>query len=261
MAGVSLDPRAATGFAAAAEAYERGRPGYPEDAVAALLRVFGVGSDGTVLDLAAGTGKLTRLLPPHVARVVAVDASDGMLAVLHGLLPGVEARAGTADAIPLADASVDAVFVAEAFHWFGTPPVCREIARVLVPGGGLALLSNRERWSEDDLGWLPAFQALTRPHRDAAGAFPAEGDAWQRAIRDTGLFEPLERADARHVHHTTGAGVVDLVASWSWIANLPASRRAALLDAIRDLIGADTPLALPYETEIHWTRRLGSAAA
>jgi SAM-dependent methyltransferase len=254
MPAVPLDPHAATGFANAADAYERGRPGYPEPAVDALLAALGVGPGGTVLDLAAGTGKLTRLLAARVARVVAVDPSEAMLGVLRDRLPGVDARTGTADAIPLANGAVDAVFVAEAFHWFRTPPACREIARVLRPGGGLALLWNRERWSREGLDWLPAFTALTRPHREAAGAFPAEGDAWREAICSTGPFAPLERSDADHVHHTTGAGVVDLVASWSWIANLPGARRAELLAVIRELIGADTELALPYRTEIHRTR-------
>jgi SAM-dependent methyltransferase len=252
MAAVTVDPRAATGFAAAADAYERGRPGYPDAAVRELVAALGVPAGGAVLDLAAGTGKLTRLLAPRVARVVAVDPSEPMLRVLRERLPGVEALAGTADAIPLADGAVDAVFVGEAFHWFGTPAVCREIARVLRPRGGLALLWNRERWSTAGLDWLPAFTALTRPYRVAAGTFPAE--AWRDTIRSSGLFGPLESGQAAHVHHTTGAGVVDLVASWSWIANLPDTERLELLAAIRDIVGAETRLELPYRTEIHRTR-------
>jgi SAM-dependent methyltransferase len=146
------------------------------------------------------------------------------------------------------------VFAAQALHWFGTPAVCAEIARVLRPGGGLALIWNREDWDDAGFDWLPAFRELTAPVRAAAGTFPAED--WQRAIADSGLFAPLETAGAEHVQRATGADVVDLVASWSWIANLPDARRAPLLDAIRDLIGADTELALPYRTELHWTRLL-----
>jgi SAM-dependent methyltransferase len=249
MAPVPVDPRAATGFAGSAGAYEHGRPGYPEDAVAGLLAGFGVPAGGAVLDLAAGTGKLTRLLAARVAHVVAVEPSEGMLAVLRDRLPGVDARAGTAEAIPLGDDAVDAVFVGEAFHWFGTPAVCREIARVLRPRGGLALLWNRDAW---DVPWLPEFRALTQPYRAAVGSFPAED--WQAAIRSSGLYEPLASGEARHVHRTTGAGVVDLVASWSWIANLPGDERYELLAAIRDLVGPDTRLELPYRTEIHRTR-------
>jgi SAM-dependent methyltransferase len=146
------------------------------------------------------------------------------------------------------------VFVAQAFHWFGTPAVCAEIARVLRPRGGLVVIWNRERWDDAGFDWLPAFKELTRPLREAAGAFPAED--WERAIAESGLFGPLERADAEHVQPATGEAVVALVASWSWIANLPAGRRSELLAAIRELIGADTELALPYSTEIHWTRLL-----
>jgi ubiquinone/menaquinone biosynthesis C-methylase UbiE len=246
---VPVDPRAATGFANAADAYERGRPGYPEEAVADLLAAFDVPRGGAVLDLAAGTGKLTRVLAARVANVVAVEPSAGMLAVLRDRLPGVDARAGTAEVIPLGDGAVDAVFVGEAFHWFGTPAVCREIARVLRPHGGLALLWNRDAW---DFPWLPQFRALTQPYRDAVGKFPAED--WRQALRESGRFAPLESTEAAHVHRTTTAGVVDLVASWSWIANLPGARRAELLAAVRDVVGADTRLELPYRTEIHRTR-------
>lgn len=254
MAAVPVDPRAATGFATAAERYARGRPEYPEEAVAHLLRQLGVGADGAVLDLAAGTGKLTGTLAALVGRVIAVEPSEAMLGVLRERLPGVDARVGDAAAIPLDDASVDAVFVAQAFHWFGTPAVCVEIARVLRPGGGLALLWNHEHWDDAGFDWLPAFSQLTQPVRDACGEFPAE--QWRQAIVDSGLFAPLQDADAEHVHRATGEGVVDLVASWSWIANLPDARRTPLLDAIRELIGADTELALPYRTELHWTHLL-----
>jgi SAM-dependent methyltransferase len=254
MAGMSIDPRAASGFGSVAEAYDRGRPEYPEAALASVLRAVGVGPGGTVLDLAAGTGKLTRTLAALAGRVIAVEPSEGMLGVLRERLPEVDARAGDAAAIPLEDDSVDAVFVAQAFHWFGTRAVCAEIARVLRPRGGLVVIWNREQWSDAGFAWLPAFNELTRPLRKAAGAFPAE--EWERAVAESGLFEPLERADAEHVQYATGEDVVDLVASWSWIANLPGAQRSELLAAIRELIGAEAELALPYGTEIHWTRLL-----
>ena len=98
-----------------------------------------------MLDLAAGTGKLTRVLAEHADDVVAVEPLDGMRRVLERRLPHVRVLAGTAEAIPLADGAVDAVFVAEAFHWFDLPRAVAEIARVLRPGGGLAVLWNRPR--------------------------------------------------------------------------------------------------------------------
>src|SRR3954449_6983622 len=135
-----VDPRAATGFSSAVDAYERGRPSYPREAVARLVRELGLTRDSTVLDLAAGTGKLTEGLVTHVGRVIAVDRSTPMLDRLRRRLPDVAALVGTAEALPVADGAVDAVLVGEAFHWFRTPDACREIARVLVERGGLALL-------------------------------------------------------------------------------------------------------------------------
>jgi ubiquinone/menaquinone biosynthesis C-methylase UbiE len=111
---MSVDPIAADAFDAMAAEYERGRPGWPAGAIASLLERFGA---RTVLDLAAGTGKLTDVLVAHAGQVVAVEPVDGMRRVLEARLPSVGSLAGTAEAIPLPDGSVDAVFVGEAFHW------------------------------------------------------------------------------------------------------------------------------------------------
>src|SRR5918912_750908 len=137
-----VDPHAERGFGSGAEEYERHRPGWPPEAIERALAELGIAPGATVVDLAAGTGKLTRELVPRVARVVAVEPSADMLGRLEVVVPEAEAVAGTADAIPLADASADGVLVAEAFHWFATPAAVAEIARVLRPGGGLALLWN-----------------------------------------------------------------------------------------------------------------------
>src|SRR5918995_1314178 len=102
---MTVDPRAVSGFAAA-EAYERGRPSYAPQAVADLAREVGLGPGSTVLDLAAGTGKLTRALVDHVGRLIAVEPSGAMLDVVRALLPAVDARVGTAEAIPVEDGAV-----------------------------------------------------------------------------------------------------------------------------------------------------------
>lgn len=245
-----VDRRAATGFAGAAGAYERGRPSYPPELVARLARELGLGPASTALDLAAGTGKLTRLLAPHAGRIVAVDPSEPMLAVLRERFPHVDARAGTAEAIPLPDGSVRAVFVGEAFHWFRTAEASREIARVLAPGGGLALLWNRAVWTERELPWLPAFRALVEPHRRAAGPYPGAEPA---SLALPG-FGPPAREDAEHVHRIGAADFVALVASWSWIANLPDGTRTALLREVAELVGPHEPLALRYRTDALWAR-------
>jgi len=212
-AAMTVDPRAATGFSTAADAYERGRPPYPRAAVELLVHELALSPAGTILDLAAGTGKLTRQLLPFAERVVAVDPSERMLDVLRSQLPSVSASAGTADAIPLPGGSVDAVVVGEAFHWFGNAAACRE----------------------------------------AAGPFPAE--RWQDAVAQSGRFDPLASAEVEHLDRTDADGVVALVASWSWIANLPDDERAALLARVRDVVAGEAELAIRYRTEIFWTRR------
>jgi SAM-dependent methyltransferase len=255
---VTVDPRAATGFASAVDAYERGRPSYPPVAIANLAREFGLTPASTVLDLAAGTGNLTRALVPLAGHVIGVEPSEAMRAELRAQVPTVDARAGTAEAIPAADGSVDAVFVGEAFHWFRTAEASREIARVLSPAGGLALLWNRAHWSEEELPWLTAFGELLQPYRQAAGPFPAEAEPWKSVLQATGAFAPLSSAEVDHVQTSSPDDVVALVASWSWIANLPDGERAEVLRRVGELVGPQRRLRLRYRTEIHWTRRVGA---
>ena len=250
---MTVDPRAASGFGSRADVYERVRPSYPPELVAHVARELGLTATSEVLDLAAGTGKLSRRLVPLVGRVVAVDASRAMLDELAGRLPGVDVRAGTAEAIPLPDGAVDAVFAGQAFHWFRTAPAAREIARVLAPQGGLALLWNRARWDEQQHPWLEQLHALVKPHRRAAGRFPDE-DRWQPALEETGLFEPLSCAEADHVHHLSPDDLVALVASWSWIANLPERERDPLLAEVGALVADQGELELRYRTEAYWAR-------
>src|SRR3954452_6758312 len=157
---MAVDSRAASGFAGTADAYELGRPSYPAEALEEVARLVPLCRDSAVLDLAAGTGKLTRLLVPLVGEVVAVDPSESMLTKLRDQLADVDARLGTAERIPLDDGAVDAVFVAEAFHWFRAAEAAREIARVLVRGGALVVLSNRGQWSTDEMPWLDEFRGL-----------------------------------------------------------------------------------------------------
>src|SRR5215218_6216935 len=134
MAGVHSRARS---FGRAAGSYELGRPGWPAEAVEIAARRLGLAGDAAVLDLAAGTGKLTRVLAERFASVTAVEPLDGMRAVLEAEVKGVRALAGTAEAIPLEAASVDAVFAAEAFHWFDAVRAVADMARVLRPDGGV----------------------------------------------------------------------------------------------------------------------------
>jgi len=117
---------------------------------------------------------------------------------------------------------------------------------------------GRARWSAADLPWLPEYEALTTPYRLAAGPFPA--DAWKDALERTGLFEPLSETSVEDVRDDSTDGVVALVASWSWIANLEDDERTRLLAALRGLIGERSDLRLRYCTEVHWTRRRRAGA-
>src|SRR2546423_11287143 len=130
---------ATRGFAAA-DVYERGRPSYPAASIEKIVERLGLHPARTVLDLAAGTGKLTRLLVPSGANVIAVEPVLEMRTELERRVPGVAALGGTAERIPLNDDHVDAVTVGQAFHWFNADAALREIQRVLRPGGGLALI-------------------------------------------------------------------------------------------------------------------------
>ena len=146
-----IHPAAAGGFSTAADAYERGRPGYPEPAMAWLAERLEIAPGRDVLDLAAGTGKLTRSLVPFGARVIAVEPIDEMREHLFSALPDVEAFDGTAESIPLPDGSVDVVTCGQAFHWFRVEQALPEIHRVLRPDGYDFLWS--ENFEAGATGW------------------------------------------------------------------------------------------------------------
>ncbi|MCU1502912.1 MAG: methyltransferase, partial [Ilumatobacteraceae bacterium] len=155
------DPRLARArsFDATAAAYELGRPGYPLAAIDWWAAQGAFPAGGRVLDLAAGTGKLTRALVDRGCEVVAVEPLANMRAQLADVLPAVALLDGTAEAIPLPDASIDSVFVGQAFHWFDQPAALAEIHRVLRPGGGLGLIWNDEDRSQHE-EWVALVSAV-----------------------------------------------------------------------------------------------------
>lgn len=247
---MSTHPTAATGFGSSADAYERGRPSYPDGAVAYLAAELGLGPATRVLDLAAGTGKLTRLLVEGGADVVAVEPVAAMRAVLAEAMPDIAVLEGTAEAIPLAAASVDAVTVAQAFHWFNGEEALAEIHRVLRPGGGLALV-----WNAMDSGveWVAALQGLVQGVR---GSVPHYGGSpWRDAFQASRLFTPLTERTFGFKHELDEDGLVDRVASTSYVATLPDTDRRRLLDEVRALVaGVPRPLVLPYRTDVFCCR-------
>jgi MOSC domain-containing protein YiiM/SAM-dependent methyltransferase len=246
---------AAKGFAAGADAYERGRPEYSTDAIDALLRELGIGPGKRVLDLAAGTGKLTRQIATSGAEIVAVEPIAEMRAKLRAALPDIEATEGTAEAIPLPNHSVDAVVVGQAFHWFDGIRAASEIRRVLQPDGALGLI-----WQARDprLPWVLRLNEIIDRADDGHPRFRTM--AWREAFDRTALFEPLQTATFETVHRGSRETMVDRVASISYVAAMSDARRERVLDEVRELLTTDPGTAgseiveLPYHANIYWTR-------
>lgn len=224
----------------AADAYERGRPDYPAAAIDWLTERLDLRPGRTVLDLAAGTGKLTRLLVPTGAEVIAVEPIEEMRAKIEGA----RVLAGTAESIPLGDASVDAVTVAQAFHWFRPDEALAEIHRVLRPGGGLALV-----WNVRD---------ERHPLQAAASAImrPLEEDVPRRHRRDWGqVIDATETATFDHEQFVDEDAFVQRFTSVSFVAAAPAEQRAEIEAQLRALVlDAEGPVRLPYVTEIYLAR-------
>lgn len=237
---------ATRGFSAA-DVYERGRPDYPAAAVAAIVDRLDLRPGRTVLDLAAGTGKLTRLLVPCGANVLAVEPVPEMRAELERRVRGVAVLAGTAERIPLTDAYVDAVTVAQAFHWFEPGTALREIRRVLVPGGGLALIWNVR--DERD----PLHAAISEIIDPLEGETPQrQSRDWRALLTKSPLYERSERLLFEHVQEVDAQGVLDRVTSISFIASAPAGVRADVEQRVRALVAdATPPIRLPYMTELY----------
>ncbi len=236
---MTIDPRAAA-FGDEAERYERVRPSWPEAALDAAL----ITGPGPVVDLAAGTGKLTRLLVPRAERVIAVEPLDGMRAVLERVVPEADVRAGDAVSLPVDDASVEAVFVGEAFHWFATDEAVASIARVLKPGGALALLWNFEQWR--GLPFIREVWSIVAPLRGEL-VHPVERGTWD-AVDASPAFGPVERLEFPWAREVSRDEFVDLIGTWSWVAG-----RLDVLERVRSVV-PEGRFALEYVTVLALSR-------
>jgi len=233
------------GFETGSDLYERARPGYPDAAVAHLRAVVGVTSGARVLDLGAGTGKLTRQLHRGGAVCLAVEPSASMRQVFRSAVPGVALAGGTAEMIPVAAGAVDTVVVGQAFHWFDPPGALPEIVRVLRPGGWLALIWN-ERDESD-----PAMAELVRISRwDRCQPYPM-GKDFGAVIDESGLFGPVQRTRYPFTQWLDRTAFVEQVASRSYVQVLPDPERRALLDEVA-AYGATLgdPIAMPHVTDL-----------
>ncbi|MGB8406200.1 MAG: class I SAM-dependent methyltransferase [Mycobacterium sp.] len=223
-------------FGEEAAAYERGRPSYPPEAINWLLPSGAV----DVLDLGAGTGKLTVRLVERGLSVTAVDPIPEMLDVLRGSLPSVPALLGTAEDIPLPDNSVDAVLVAQAWHWFDPDRAAAEVARVLRPGGRLGLLWNIR---DERLGWVKDLNRIIGSEHDPASR-----------SKLCSRFTDVQTHQVEWTSYLTPQALIDLVASRSYCITSPAAVRSRVLEQVRELLSThpalvnSSGLALPYVT-------------
>jgi len=237
----------AASFDRAADVYDAARPSYPADAVSWLLD----GTDDPVVDLGAGTGKLTAALIDRGREVVAVDPSPEMLRVLRERLPDVTAHEGTGERLPLPDASAGVVLVAQAWHWMDADRAIPEVARVLRPGGRLGLVWNER---DESFGWVRELGELM----DAgSAAFDDEADPVLAPP-----FGPLEKHETRWVQALDHEGLLDLARSRSYFITKDPDAQAAVIESLRrlmrehpDLAGRDT-FELPYVTRSYRATRL-----
>lgn len=250
--------QAAQGFAKQADAYARGRPDYPAALLHWLRSTLELEPGKMVVDLGAGTGKFTRLLTDTGATVTAIEPVAEMRAKLMDELPAVTTYEGTAQAIPLADAGVDVVVCAQAFHWFATPAAMAEIGRVLKPGGVLALIWNVRDASAD---WVAAITRIITPYEgDTPRHYKGE---WQSVFPAPG-FGPLKLDSFTHAHVGPAEQVIlDRIMSVSFIAALPANEQAKVAAQLQQLIATHPALAgqaevaFPYRTDAWHCRKQG----
>jgi ubiquinone/menaquinone biosynthesis C-methylase UbiE len=243
----------ADAFGRAAHEYELGRPGWPEELVDEAARELGLGPSSAVLDLAAGTGKLTRLLVPRFGRVVAVEPDESMLGVLEEVVPEAEARPGSGERIPLDDAEVDCVFVAEAFHWFASDEVVAEIARVLRPGGGLVLLWNTQ--VKHDPALPEEARRLVEEAIDRGGAPGLSrvlSGAWREPLARS-RFEELRERQADREETISRDQRIAYLLSISSIASQSEAARVELAETMREL-APDVRYRRLLHTDLCWTR-------
>lgn len=249
---MAVHEQAMAGFGAGADDYERGRPSYPGDVVAFLVDRLDISPGHRVVDLAAGTGKLTRLLVPTGAEVIAVEPVAAMREKLAATAPGAVALDGTAEALPFDDGTVDAMTVAQAFHWFDTEAALAEIARVLRPGGALGLVWNERDTSEP---WVAELSKLIRWDERQRWRVPytVEVDWGARVLASRAPFGPAEHLTSEYRQEMDADTLVARVLSTSYLANLAPDVRDELTRDVRSLVA---PLGerfdLPYVTYA-WT--------
>jgi SAM-dependent methyltransferase len=244
------------GFGATTELYAKIRPEYPDAAVDILVRELAIGRGRIVVDVGAGTGKLTGMLVRTGATVIAVEPLAEMRERLAENVPLAVPFDGTAERMALRDGSAHAITVAQAFHWFDGDRALAELHRVLAPGGKIGLIWNvRDRRTP----WVAAFDALV----DAVDPDRPDHQTgkWRAAFERTTLFAPLRQRDVEYAQTLTPGEITDRAATVSSIASLPEAERERVLDRFRELatthpdVRGRATVTLPYVTKVYWAER------
>lgn len=238
-------------------AYELGRPDYPAELNTLLAEQAGVGPSSVIADVAAGTGKLTRMLAERPCTLVAVEPMGGMRAQLRRAVPSALIAAGTAEALPLRTGSVDTVTVAQAFHWFQIELASRELRRVLAPGGNLVLVNNTQISSEPLGGRL--WRVLQRFEKFAPRPDSTRG--WRARLEETGDFEGWCHFELRHEQVLGSPAELEArFTSVSFVLLLAEADRARLAAAVREVAADRYPIRFPLRTMIEIGRRVAGPA-
>ncbi|MDH0749848.1 methyltransferase domain-containing protein [Pseudomonas sp. GD03842] len=249
---------AQVGFSTQAATYTQGRPDYPDELGHWLRHTLGIDDQRSVVDLGAGTGKFTRLLEPLTECLIAVEPVEAMRREFARGLPRIAVIDGTAQSLPLADGSVDALVCAQAFHWFADDTALAEIHRVLVPGGRLGLVWNVR---DESVDWVAEITRIITPYEGDTPRFHT--GQWRRPFQDSHCFGQPELTCFNY-HHSGSAETVIMnrFLSVSFIAALPEAEKAEVTAQLRELIQTHPALRgrevveFPYQTQAYLCRRL-----
>jgi SAM-dependent methyltransferase len=239
-------------FGEHANAYERARPAWPEEAARWLVPERA----RLVVELGAGTGKLTGAIAALGLRVVAIEPDPRMLAVLRER--GLEGVEGTAEAIPLGDGEADCVVAGSSLHWFELDEALREIHRVLEPGGRFGFGWNHRDVRHPTMAAMQEVIYSSRPSRQTSGWQRRD---WSHEIRKSGLFGEVEHVLFEHVHEIPRAALQDHLLSYSGLAALPENERKREFAAVAEVLDADPSLhdgdrlRLPFVVDAYRTTR------
>jgi SAM-dependent methyltransferase len=254
-----VDALAYEGFSRAASSYERGRPGYPEAAVAWICAELGLCEGCRVVDLGAGTGKLGVLVREIAgAEVIAVEPVRTMreIAAAHGLA----VLDATAESLPIEPRSVDAVLCGEAFHWFDGGRALAKLARVVRPGGGLGLIWNVHAWDRGAT-WVKALERLLGPYSDRRAQTRYGSGRWRAAFAPDGPWSALEERSFSHRLLLAADELVAHLDSVAFVAALPDRERAQLLSQVAAVGTAlEEVVAIPYRTDAYVSHCRGARA-